>query len=238
MQGMLERDLHEKVTTVLGVEGVSVRVRGNWGRADYQLLDMALESEADLVVIGTHQWHGLNRLRGVSVSRGLLHRAPMSVACVPTPVPEPMTGPRIRVCQRVLVAVDHNEAHGFAAPYGFSIVNPGGTVRLMHNIVPQTMLHRVEKLEPPQVVAVSEAKLRGLAPDPAEAPGITTEVEVTQSRATAEAICAAAERFDADIICIGSHTRPGFMAKVLGSVALAVLQTSRRPVLVVWPPAE
>ncbi len=48
----------------------------------------------------------------------------------------------------------------------------------------------------------------------------------------------AAERFGADIVCIGSHTRPGFTAKVLGSVALAVLQTSRRPVLMVWPPTE
>ena len=52
------------------------------------------------------------------------------------------------------------------------------------------------------------------------------------------AICAAAERFGADNTCIDSHTRPGFTAKVLGSVALAVLQTSRRPVLVVRPPTD
>ena len=89
-----------------------------------------------------------------------------------------------------------------------------------------------------QLVAESEAKLRALAPHETEARGIATEVEVTESRETAEAICAAAERFEADVICIGSHTRPGFMAKVLGSVSLAVLKISRRPVLIVWPPAE
>ena len=160
----------------------------------------------------------------------------MSVACVPTPPTVPMAGPRIRACLRVLVAVDLNEAHGFAAPYGYSIVNPGGTVRLFHNIVPLTALQRVAEMKPAHHIAASEVQLRGLAPDPVDAPNITTEVEITHSRGTAQAICAAAERFGADIICIGSHTRPGFNAKVLGSVSLAVMQRSRRPVLVVWPP--
>ena len=238
MQSMLERDLQGKVTRVLGEDDVRVWVRGNSGRADYPLVEMAMESQADVIVVGTHQWHGLSRLQHGSVSRGILHHAPMSVACVPTPAAAPMAEPRIRACQRVLVAVDLNEPHGFAAPYGYSIVNPGGTVRLLHNIVPSFLLSNPTKEEHAQIVAESEAKLRALAPDKADAPDITTEVEVTESRETAEAICAAAERFGADIVCIGSHTRPGFTAKVLGSVALAVLQTSRRPVLVVWPPAK
>ena len=238
MQNVLERDLQEKITRLLGSENVRVSVRGNWGRADMPLVEMAIEAQADLVVIGTHQWQGLDRLRHGSVSRGILDHAPMSVACVPTPAATRMSGPRIRACQRVLVAVDLNEPHGFAAPYGYSIVNPGGTVRLLHNIVPLLALHRMDEKEPAQLVAAAEAKLRALAPEKADAPDITTEVEVTESRETAEAICAAAERFGADIICIGSHTRPGFTAKVLGSVALAVLQTSRRPVLTVWPPTE
>ena len=72
------------------------------------------------------------------------------------------------------------------------------------------------------------AERRVLTPHEAEARGI----------ASRWAICAAAERFGADNTCIDSHTRPGFTAKVLGSVALAVLQTSRRPVLVVWPPTD
>lgn len=238
MQHILERDLREKVTRLLGEDDVRVWVRGNWGRGDYLLVEMAIEAEADVIVVGTHQWHGLSRLQHGSVSRGILHHAPMSVACVPTPAAAPMAGPRIRECQRVLVAVDLDEPHGFAASYGYSIVNPGGTVRLLHNIVPPISLHWVNEKEPAQVAAESQAKLRALAPDKADARGILTEVEVTESRETAQAICAAAERFGADIICIGSHTRPGFTAKVLGSVSLAVLQNSRRPVLVVWPPAK
>ena len=247
VQRVLERDLREKVTRVLSDEQVQVRVVANWGRADAPLVEMAIEAQADLVVVGTHQWHGLSRLRHGSVSRGILQHAPMSVVCVPTPAATPMAGPRIRESMRVLVAVDLNEPHGFAAPHGYSIVQPGGTVRLVHNVVPfrlpnllidsDSQEFNIRK-DQAQVVAESAAKLRALAPPEAEARSIVTEVDVTESRETAEAICSAAERFGADVICLGSHTRPGFTAKVLGSVSLAVLQRSRRPVLVVWPPAE
>ena len=239
IQRTLERDVREKVTRLLGAENVRVCVRANSGRADAPLLEMAAEAQADLIVIGTHQWHGLSRLRHGSVSRAILRHAPMSVACVPTPAAAPVAGPRVRECPRVLVAVDIHEPHGFASRYAYGIAAHGGTVRLMHNLEPAEPTDAVPtRKEPATFAAEAEAKLRMLTPHEAEARNITTEVEVTESRETAVAICAAAERFGADIICIGSHTRPGFTAKVLGSVALAVLQTSRRPVLTVWPPTE
>jgi nucleotide-binding universal stress UspA family protein len=102
----------------------------------------------------------------------------------------------------------------------------------MSNLVPG------RRPNPAQGTAEAEERLRALAPDGAEARGIMTEVEVTESPETAAAICAAAERFGADVICVGNHTRPGLTAKVLGSVSLGVLGGSRRPVLVVWPPTE
>jgi nucleotide-binding universal stress UspA family protein len=55
---------------------------------------------------------------------------------------------------------------------------------------------------------------------------------------TAKTIYTAAERFNADVVCIGGHTRPGFTAKILGSVALGVLTQCRRPVLIVRPQTE
>jgi nucleotide-binding universal stress UspA family protein len=246
LQQVLERDLRARVASVFGAQQVDVRVMGNWGRVDAPLVEMAIEAQADVIVVGTHQWHGLDRLRHGSVSRGVLHHAPMSVVCVPAPAAAPPVGLRIHECRRVLVAVDVNKPHGFAAPHGYSIVQPGGIVRLVHNIVPYRLPNPMiggsyqdlpTEKEHAQLVAASEAKLNALAPHEADARGIVTEIEVTESRDAAAAICAAAERFGADVICVGSHTRPGFTAKILGSVALGVLCTSRRPVLVVWPPA-
>lgn len=232
MQRVLERDLEEKATRVLGREQVRVVVRDNWGRVEMPLVEMAIEARADLIVVGTHQWTGLSRLRHGSVSRGILGNAPMSVACVPTPVATPVAGPKIRECQRVLVAVDLMEPQGFTTSHAYAIVQPGGTVRLMSNLVPG------RRPNPVLGAAEAEERLRALTPDGAEARGILTEVEVTENPETAAAICAAAERFGADVICVGNHTRPGLTAKVLGSVSLGVLGSSRRPVLVVWPPTE
>jgi len=235
VQRILERDVKAKVASVLGEENVRVVVQGSWGRTDAQLIGMAAEAQADLIDVGTHQRRGFSRLGEVSVSRGLLHRAPMSVVCVPAPAAERMEVPRVHEFRRVLVAVDLNEKYGFAAPYGYGICSPGGTVRLVHVVSSQEPLSRIAHGDE---VAQSEARLRALAPHEAEACGITTEVEVIDSREIAQDICAVAERFNADAICIGSHTRPGLGAKVLGSVSLGVLQQCRRPVLVVRPPAE
>ena len=235
VQSILERDVKAKVAGVLGEENVRVVVQGGWGRTDAQLIGMAGEARADLIVVGTHQRHGLSRLGHVSVSRGIVHSAAMSVACVPAPAAGRMTGPLLRECQRVLVAVDLDEEYGFATPYAYGIASPGGTVRLVHVVPAQEPPSGKEHADE---VAQSETRLRALAPDAVDARGITTEVEVIESQEIAAAICAAAERCNADAVCIGSHTRPGFGAKVLGSVSLAVLQQCRRPVLVVRPPAE
>ena len=247
MQRVLEQDMQEKVARLLGKEHVRIVVQGGWGRVDAQLVGLAIEEQADLIVVGTHQWHGLSRLRHGSVSRGILRHAPMSVACVPTLAAAPIAGPRIRECRRVLAAADLGASHGFAAPYAYSIANPGGTVRLVHVVEPFRLTNPLigrhyqdlpTRKEHAQQVAESEARLRALAPAEAGARGIKTEVEVLEDLDTAKAICAVAERFNADVVCIGGHTRPGFTAKILGSVALGVLTQCRRPVLIVWPPAE
>jgi nucleotide-binding universal stress UspA family protein len=244
---VLEQDMQEKVERLLGKEHLVIVVQGGWGRVDAQLVGLATEAQADLIVVGTHQWHGLSRLRHGSVSRGILHHAPMSVACVPTLAAAPTAGPRIRECRRVLAAADLGASHGFAAPYAYSIVNHGGTVRLVHVVEPFRLTNPLigryyqdlpTRKEHAQQVAESGARLRALAPAEARARGIKTEVEVLEELDEARAICAAAERFNADVVCIGSHTRPGFTAKIMGSVALGVLTQCRRPVLIVWPPVE
>lgn len=55
MQQVLERDLREKVTAVLGEERVEIRVQASWGRVDVHLVDLARAVQADLLVVGTHQ---------------------------------------------------------------------------------------------------------------------------------------------------------------------------------------
>lgn len=56
------------------------------GRGD-ALAQLAADEQADLLVVGTRQLHGPNRLWSETVSRGALYHARMSVACVPAVVP-------------------------------------------------------------------------------------------------------------------------------------------------------
>lgn len=58
-------------------------VKAGWGRVDSHLSQLATASKVDLLVVGTHQRAGIARLWQGSVSRGVLHGAPMSVASIP-----------------------------------------------------------------------------------------------------------------------------------------------------------
>jgi nucleotide-binding universal stress UspA family protein len=245
VQEVLERDLREKVAAVLGPEGVRTTVQSAWGRADAAIVELAIADKADLIVVGAHQWHGLSRLRHGSVSRGILHHAPMSVACVPVAGIAPVPVSHTPQCRRVLAAVDPGATHGFAAPHAYSIVDDGGTVRLVHTIAPHRPPNPLigghyedgeSAKQHRERIAQAEARLRALTPPEAAVRRVATEVEVAEDLDAARAICQAAERFNADVVCIGAHTRPGMAAKVLGSVSLGVLRQCRRPVLIVWPP--
>lgn len=79
------RSVRRQVRASLGA--ARVRLEAGWGHSDAHLIEVAREEQADLVVVGTHQRHGLARFGHCSVSRGVLHYAPMSVACVPLEEP-------------------------------------------------------------------------------------------------------------------------------------------------------
>ena len=56
---------------------------------------------------------------------------------------------------------------------------------------------------------------------------------IIEARFAAEAILAAAERLDVDLIAVASHGRSGIMRALLGSVAEEVARRSPRPVLII-----
>jgi nucleotide-binding universal stress UspA family protein len=79
----LHRDLAQQIRAQIGPHDLRLRVQPSWGKPDAPLVAMAIAEQADLVVVGTHQWHGLSRVWHPSTSRGILRHAPMNVVCVP-----------------------------------------------------------------------------------------------------------------------------------------------------------
>ena len=226
VQAILERDLREKASAIFGLEPFEILVRASEGKADLQIVNLAIKNQADLLVVGTHQRQGLKRFARGSFSSGILRHAPMSVVCVPKAL-EP--SPAVHPCRRVLVATDLKPNAAHALSYAYSVVDQDGTVCIAHVCKPSESTKRARQ------IAECTEQLRAQIPDAPSVSSVKSEIRVVENSHVVEAICQAAESFNADLVCIGAHTRPGAAARLAGSVALGVLQKCERPVLVVWP---
>ena len=183
-------------------------------------------------MVGTHQRQGIERFW--SVSREILNDAPMSVACVPAS----STGEPVSECiptfQRVLVSTDFSTLGNRAIPFAYATLYQGGVMCLFHALKPAGAGPKAR--EATHKLKRAEEQLRELIPSEAAARWIVTKVEVVESDRPSTAICQAAERFGADLICIGSHGRSGLSKAILGSVAQDVMARCHLPVMVVQPP--
>lgn len=241
---LLLRELRRKAGEY-GEGATAIRLEPNWGRPDAALVHLAAESEADLMVVGTHQRHGVKRLTHVSISRGVLRHAPMSVVCVPVPVALAHgLGHHPRV-QRVLVATDLSPPGDQAIPWAYATVAAGGVVKLVHVIEPWELPSPlVPRYEPKRGThgahhaRLEEArdKLAALVPPEAALRGIETEVEVVDDRDAAHGIGRAVRRFGPDVICLSTGERPAIAKALFGSVVRNVIAQNAEPVLLVKPP--
>jgi nucleotide-binding universal stress UspA family protein len=200
---------------------------------------LALEENADLVVVGSHGRSAAEQLWEGSVCRGLMRMAHSSVACVPTPL-------AARAAKRselanVLVATDFSDVGNAALSLAYAVASASGSVHLVH-VIPAPG----DGFEPHDIFEVrkanaaahaeAEARLRSLILPVAGGGGPRTIVHVLSARHPSEAIAQAAERLDADLICLGTHGRAGATRTLLGSVAQSVLGNTQRPVLLARAP--
>ena len=249
VQEALEHNLRERARDLLGDEAVRVCVEPIADRPDARLVEMAQEEEADVIVVGVRRRPRLREWWRPSVASGVLRHAAMSVVCVPAEAiaPEHRPVPELR---RVLVATDFSRPGTRAVRYAHALPSPGGQVFLIH-VTPPVAVRELVAAEDKAILEATRTRtealerlrerLRALVPDAAHSPhlpaGVRTEVHVIESHDPVAAIQAAAERFGADVICVGSHGRPGLTAALVGSVARDLMKESHRPVLIVPPPA-
>lgn len=227
---VLERDMKNRARTLLGGAPVRCRVEAHLGRTEVRLAEMAKEEGADLIVAGSLQYGGIERLRHASVSRGLLSHAKMSVAIVPLASDNGGRCKILPVVRHVLLCTDFSVRASAAIPHGYALLRDGGIVTLLHVLPPSKSAPNDETIR-----EVSH-KLSALVPIEASQHGISTQVEVVVHRDAALAICQVAERLAVDVICLCSHGRAGLSKALLGSVAGTVMAKTRRPLFVVRPP--
>ena len=83
VQKILEQEVTSRATELLGYGDFATHVEANWGRPDAALAGMTASVGADLLVVGSHQYHGFERLWHSSISRGLLHHCGANILVVP-----------------------------------------------------------------------------------------------------------------------------------------------------------
>ncbi|MHA7633758.1 universal stress protein [Corallococcus sp. M7] len=244
IEAILERDLRERLSRI-GESRAEVRMSSDHGNVAEPLARLAEESRADLLLLGSHQRRGLRRVRHGSVSLSALQLAPVAaVACVPScPEREAEAPVDVPSIHRVLVPTDFSPLANRAIPHALSLLPRGGELILAYVIEspvpvvyadfwPAVALSGNEDEEPEL-----RRRLEALVPRDAADRGITVRVELLSGVHAAQALCQAAERYGADVVCLGSHGRTGVRRAMLGSVAQEVVARSRRPVLVVKHPA-
>jgi len=225
IEQLITRDLGKRVSKLGGKGDVRLRPSLAMGRPAEPLLDVAERERADLVIVGRHPVpppFGLG-----SVSKGVLHGGRMSVLIVPADL---LTGraaetPRF---EHILAATDLTRFGNQVVHHALALAGAAqADLTLLHVADPQVLEHEDR--------GGLVARLRRLVPERWPLPVWT---ELVPSREPSAAIAAAAERIDADAICLASHGRKGLARAALGSVTEEVMRLTHRPVLVVRPAEE
>jgi nucleotide-binding universal stress UspA family protein len=239
---VLQRDLEAQLPALPGPGRVSLRIVGSWSRIGDGLAKEAAADRADLVVVGTHQPHGWDRIKMGSSALSALQWSATSVLCVPLRARAAEADPahtEVPVIRSVLVATDFSDLGNSAIPQAYALLRgTGGTVELCH-VHEHGLPHPVyvfdakEQAMPAQLRRELEAKLEALVPAQAASLGITSRATVVDGGSAGTEIIQAARRSGADVIVVATHGRGGVGRALLGSVAESVVRQSDRPVHVV-----
>lgn len=242
VQRVLERDTRVRAGQIFQKLPFRARVEPAWGRTGARLAEIAREEEADLVVVGSHQYRGFERLWHTSVSREILHDAQCNVAVVPMGAAAPSEHFAPAPIRKVLACTDFSDMGNWAVRQAYSLLASSGTVYLLH--VRPGAGHSavtVSRNQPGLPVEGRELaslrkKLQAWAPLDAGNRGVFSRVLIAENDNPATGICQAAEQLGVDAICLASHGRSGFGRAVLGSVAEEVMRRTRRTVVIVKDP--
>lgn len=219
---------------MLGREGIAAEAQVRRGPPAAAIRAAALAHRADLIVMASHQRHGLDRWLHGSVTEAVLHGSPVPVLIVPR---EGAHVPPDGSPLRALVPLDGSAF----AQSALDAVRHLSAARRIEALLTTVTRLRVAVVGPLTPYAVdledgqrqTEACLQEIA-NRLGADGVPASTRVLQSRVSiAEELLALAERERVHSIIMATHGRGALAHLALGSVSTAVLEHSPIPVLLV-----
>ena len=211
-------------------------IRG--GHPYQEIIGLAREIAADLIVLSTRGHSGLKHLLLGSTAERVVRGAPCPVLVARKRKRRSKASPETFAIRTILVPTDFSQCALAGAEYAaFLAKTLGATLRLFHAIYPYTnyvfvdragvrlsgLAEAVEETAKQEMDALKQMDfLRGLPVQTKTLPGHAVDE-----------ICAAASEPDVDLIVTSTHGRTGFKHAVIGSVAEHVVRYAGCPVLVV-----
>ncbi len=210
-----------------GVKQVSGEVVG--GIPWTEITHMLDSRGVDLCVIGTHGRTGIKRVLLGSVAEKVVRHAHCSVLAVPWEQTAPVA------FKNVLVPTDFSASAEYAATLATSLVDPQGSVHLLHCIeLPIVYGSRFS------IPSDFDARATGLLTSEAAKLQRSTTARIHTSHRVgapgSEILQILEENPAIDLVVTGSHGRTGIKRALLGSVAEKIVRYAGRPVLVARKP--
>jgi nucleotide-binding universal stress UspA family protein len=205
------------------------------GPAASTIIEYAREIDADLVVLGSHGWSGLDRLILGSTAERVLHRADCPVLTVPCRADEPGAADRLRLTH-VLCAVDFSPGSRQALDRGLALAQENAArVTVLHvvDLLAEDTLFVGDSLSLSEHLARSTSRVADLLAEAVPAPArnwcdIRTLVRHGRPAAV---ILDEAEAGNVDLIVMGSQGRHGIGLSLFGSTTQTVVRRATCPVL-------
>jgi nucleotide-binding universal stress UspA family protein len=237
--GDLERALRLEVGVLPGAGRTSFVVKPAWGEPSAQIIEFAQGRSDDLLIVGAESRRGVGRITHPAVAERIAREVSgVSVVFAPRRAQEVLQT-MTPVIFTVLAPTDLSPVGNRAVPYAYALLSShGGVVELchVHERVLGAPAYAYEQAEG-KLTDVERARiehaLRALIPGDAEQRGITTHVTVIDGGRAGDAIVQASERLVVDAVVLASHGKGGALKSLLGSVSHAVVEGSRRPVLII-----
>ena len=202
------------------------------------ILEQVLQSQPDLLVLGTHGRSGFQRLFLGSVAEKVIRKAPCPTLVVPPRASDvsPTTPVQFR---HILCAVDFSDCSLTALAQALCLVRQtSAQLTLVHVIEMPPELREnamAADFDVDRIRAAAEAealrRLRDLVPHPSQLPARVTTV-VEEGKAYREVLRTAAD-VNADLIVMGVHGRGTLDLVVFGSTTHHVIREAKCPVLIV-----
>ena len=208
------------------------------GKPFHEITTEAAENQADLIVIATHGYTGVEHLLLGSTTERVVRHAPCPVLAVPARTPPKRSGKLAPFkIKKILVPIDFSATSREALPWAAFLAGSFKAELVLLHVEEKFPIDYLlgrelfsHTMEP--VMKQAEAELEHLAGGLRKTTRANISVVVRDGKPFQE-ICDGAEALGADLIVLTTHGHTGLKHVWLGSTAERVVRHAQCPVLVV-----